>query len=133
MLGVSSGVQYNTAAGFSPCFTTVEGFSTALNSAGHVIAHLYMPWYAPEGMQLFQDSTALIAGFYTTCQMDKLINSLSGIASVEGLSTLAARGSTSLLTLGPKFMSDFSDPEVSAFQLGQSFGKLFSGLTNFTI
>lgn len=74
-----------------------------------------------------------MAGFYTTCKMDKLITSLNGLVSVEGLSTLATRGGTSLLTLGPQFLSSWNDPEQSAFQLGAAFGKLFSGLTNFTI
>jgi hypothetical protein len=50
MLGVASGIQYNSASGVSDCFTTVEGFSIALNSVGHVISHIYMPWYAPEAM-----------------------------------------------------------------------------------
>jgi len=65
--------------------------------------------------------------------MDKLITSMNGLASVEGLSTLAARGGTSLLTLGPQFMSSWKDPEASSFMVGQSFGKLFSGVTNFSI
>ena len=47
--------------------------------------------------------------------MDKLITSLNGLVSVEGLSTLAARGGTSLLTLGPQFLSSWNDPEQSAF------------------
>jgi len=65
--------------------------------------------------------------------MDKLITSMNGLASVEGLSTLAARGGTSLLTLGPKFMSTWKDPAATSFMVGQSFGKLFSGVTNFSI
>jgi hypothetical protein len=133
MLGVASGVQYNSAAGTSDCFTTVEGFSVALNSVGHIISHIYMPWYAPEAMQLFQDSTALTAGFYTTCQMDKLINNLTGLVSVEGLSTLSARGGTSLLTLGPKFLSSMKEPNSSSFMVGQSFGKLFSAISGYSI
>lgn len=133
MLGIASGVQYNPAAGVSDCFTTVEGFSVALNSVGHIISHIYMPWYAPEAMQLFQDTTALTAGFYTTCKMDKLINNLTGLVSVEGLSTLSARGGTSLLTLGPKFLNAWKDPTQTAFTRGQAFGKLFSGISGFTI
>jgi hypothetical protein len=65
--------------------------------------------------------------------MDKLINNLTGLVSVEGLSTLSARGGTSLLTLGPKFMSSLKDPNQTAFTIGQSFGKLFAGITGFTI
>ena len=115
LLGVASGIQYNPASGTSDCFTTVEGLSISLNSAGHVLSHIYLPWYAPEGMQLFQDSTALVAGLYTNCKMDKLITSLNGLVSVEGLSTLASRGGTSLLTLGPQFMSVWKDEAASSF------------------
>ncbi len=53
MLGITSGVQYNAAAGTAECFNTVEGFSMALNSVGHVLSHIYLPWYLPEGTQLF--------------------------------------------------------------------------------
>ena len=53
LLGVTSGIQYNMAAGTTECFNTVEGFSIALNSAGHVLSHIYLPWYLPEGTQLF--------------------------------------------------------------------------------
>ena len=115
LLGVASGIQYNPASGTSDCFTTVEGLSISLSTAGHVLSHIYLPWYAPEGMQLFQDSTALVAGFYTNCKMDKLITSLNGLVSVEGLSTLASRGGTSLLTLGPQFMSVWKDEAASSF------------------
>ena len=65
--------------------------------------------------------------------MDKLINNLTGLVSVEGLSTLGARGGTSLLTLGPDFLSAMKDPNMSSFMVGQSFGKLFSGISGFTI
>lgn len=133
LLGMANGIQYNAASGVSDCFTTVEGLTNSLNSAGHVISHIYLPWYAPEGIQLFQDSTALMAGFYTNCKIDKLITSLNGLASVEGMSTLASRGGTSLLTLGPQFMNTWKSPDASSFEVGRSFGKLFSAVTNFTI
>lgn len=74
-----------------------------------------------------------MAGFYTNCKMDKLITSLNGLVSVEGISTLASRGGTSLLTLGPQFLSVWKDETASSFQLGKAFGKLFSAVTNFTI
>jgi hypothetical protein len=53
LLGVAQGLSYNPAAGINSCFTTVEGGTSALNSFGHIVSHIYLPWYAPEAMQLF--------------------------------------------------------------------------------
>lgn len=84
-------------------------------------------------MQLFSDATVISASFTSNCKIDKLITSLNGLISVEGLSTFSTRGGVSLLTLGPQFWDAWTDEKGTGFTIGEKFGKLFSGITNFTI
>jgi hypothetical protein len=59
--------------------------------------------------------TALSAGVFTNCEINKLINVMTGLASVEGLSTLGARGGMSFLTLWPKVKAAVADEEGSSY------------------
>jgi hypothetical protein len=58
---------------------------------------------------------------------------MTGLISVEGLSTLTARGGTTLLTLGPKVMSTVNDATATSFMKGQAVGNLFAALTGFAV
>jgi hypothetical protein len=56
----------------------------------------YMPWYWSEIMVNLQDVTSMTSSFYVDCKLDKLMFSLSSLASTEGLIKLSARGAGSI-------------------------------------
>lgn len=48
ILGVAKGLQYNQAAGPSPCFNAVEATTVAGSNLFFILSKIYQPWYVPE-------------------------------------------------------------------------------------
>jgi len=126
--------MYQTAAkGSSSCFGSLAGNIGSFDSFGQLMTKAYMPWYWSEIMLNLQDVNANISGFYVDCKMDKLMFSLSRLASTEGLIQLSARGAGSIFQI-LNFV-EMTDPasNSSSQATGKAFGKLFGALLDFKI
>jgi hypothetical protein len=84
-------------------------------------------------MQVSQDSTALFGTITNNCQVNKFINNITTLISVEGISTLAGRAGGAFLYDFPNVSKTFKDDTASANVKGQAVGKLISTLVGFTI
>jgi hypothetical protein len=126
--------MYQTAAkGGSACFGSLSGQIGAYDSFGMLITKAYMPWYWSEVMVNFQDVNAMTSSFYVDCKMDKLLFSLSRLASTEGLIQLGARGAGSIFQI-MNFTSLISDESTAGAQtIGKAFGKLAGAILDFKI
>jgi hypothetical protein len=76
-----------------------------------------MPWYWSELMINVQDMNATGSGFFTDCKVDKLITTLTTIASIEGLIEMGARAGGSIPTY-LYLMNVFGDPEAGSMKKG---------------
>ena len=134
VIGTFQGLMYQTAAkGGSACFGSLAGQIGAYDSFGNLITKAYMPWYWSEVMVNFQDVNAMTSSFYVDCKLDKLMFSLSRLASTEGLIQLSARGAGSIFQiLNFTEMMD-SKSKASSQSIGKAFGKLTGAILDFKI
>lgn len=132
ILGVADGLMY-TPGGVNRCFAAVEGSLISLDSLGHVITHIYLPWYWSEFQIVLQDEISLQAALYTDCDVDKFFNTMTHLITWEGASELMARGVGGFFFEFQDFLSVRDDPEASSFAVGQRFGRVFGTLTDYHI
>jgi hypothetical protein len=92
MLGLTQGLQYSTSGSTSKCFDAVEGMTTGFSNLFYVLTRMYMPWYMGEAQLAMQDTIALFGSVYIECDVNKFFDSMTTLFSVEGVSSLGARG-----------------------------------------
>lgn len=134
ILGTFQGLQYSTSGGGnSACFTAIESFILALDNGFSVYTKLYLPFYWSDAQLVTQDSIALYAGAYTECDVNKFFNSMSHLASSEGISEMGARGSGAYMFQFKDYKKVMADPSSTRFQKGVAWGSLFSTIADYTI
>ena len=91
LLGIAQGLQYNPNETSSACFSAVEGMLIASDNGLSILTKVYMPWYLSEAQLIMQDSIALNAGFYVSCDVNKFLGNMTQLVSAEGISEMIAR------------------------------------------
>lgn len=133
-LGIFQGMQYSTSGGGnSACFTAIESLLLASQNAISLMPKVILPWYSSEVQLVTQDFIALNAGWYTDCEVSKFFNTMTGLASSEGLSEMGARGSGSYMFEYKSYKKLKADPNATSFQKGKSFGALFAIIVDYHI
>lgn len=133
VVGVAQGLSYNPNAGSGTCFNAVSSSVLSASNLTYVLRHIYLPFYLPELQLVLQDNIALMAGFYTDCDVNKFFDSMTTLISAEGSSSLMARAGGSYMFDFQEFKKTWADESASTFDRGASFGKLFGAVTNYHI
>jgi hypothetical protein len=116
LLGLAQGLQYSTSGGAnSACFTAIESLLISVDNASSMATKLWAPWYWSEAQLTMQDTIALNAGFYTECDVNKFFNSMSHLATAEGLSEMGARASGAFFFQYKQYKKDVAVPSASSF------------------
>ena len=89
-LGISFGLQSSQLKS-SVCYDSVDSTILLLESIYLVVRQIYLPWNLGYLAQDIQDLINMTAAIYAECQLQSLINVISGLISVEGISTIGAQ------------------------------------------
>ena len=96
LLGLAYGLQYNA---YSPtyCFMTIEETIASMRNILDLLSISYDPRVWAEILEGNSDLITYGATIYSECEIQILFNTLSGLISIEGASTLAGRMAGSLI------------------------------------
>ena len=89
-LNILTGMTYTNGAS-SKCYDAAESVIISLDTGSDVLKKIYIPAYLPELQVQIQDFIAISAAFYVDCSIDKFFNTVTHLASSEGLSELGGR------------------------------------------
>jgi len=84
-------MTYNGDATDSNCYSAAESMIVSIDSGSDILKKLWITAYWAEAQIQLQDFIAISSGLYIDCSGDKLFNTLSTIASSEGMSTAGGR------------------------------------------
>ena len=90
-LGFAYGLQYNEQKEgncYSALFLSIENIDQFLTLLG---TKLWYPWYWGTIFTVGMDLSTIQATIYANCDIQKLVNTIGGLTSSEGLSELVAR------------------------------------------
>lgn len=133
-LNVLQGMQYNTSGTNSKCYDAFESSVIALDTTSDILAKMYIPAYWAEAQVQVQDLVAVSSTVFVDCNVDKMFNTLTHLATTEGVSELSARVAGAFMFEISKCMDVYSKPdEYTTQESGQAYGKCLSILLNFTI
>lgn len=89
MLAVAEGLMFQP--GYNSCYSSIEGSLLSWDTFSVVLIHVYMPWYWSDLLVVTMDTITLSSGFYSYCDVDKLMTTCTKLVTVEGISELASR------------------------------------------
>jgi hypothetical protein len=89
-LGIAYGLQSSQLKS-GVCYDAVDSTISLLEAIYLVLRQIYLPWNLGYLAQDVQDLINMSAAIYAQCQLQTLINVVSGLLSVEGISTIGAQ------------------------------------------
>ena len=89
MLAFAEGLMFQP--GINACYSAIEGSLLSWDTFSVVLIHIYMPWYWSDLLVVMMDTITLSSGFYSSCDVDKLMTTCTKLVTVEGISELASR------------------------------------------
>ena len=138
MLGGAEGLMYHRGVA-NRCFNAIEGSLLSFESFGPVFINIYMPWYWSDLMVVIMDTVTMSADFYSSCDVDKLMTTVTKMITVEGISELAARAVGAIFFEYMDLIQAFSTDEFtgewvySDYEMGTYCGKALSVTFGWTI
>jgi hypothetical protein len=133
ILNVLQGMSYS-GGNDSKCYNASEDIVIALDTSNDLFKKIYIPAFWAEMQVQFQDSTVLLAVFTVDCSLDKLFNSLSHMATEEGVVELQSRIAGAYLfeiSAAQKVWNNKSD--YSSQERGRTYGKALAATLNYYI
>ena len=94
-----------------------------MDTIGGSLSKVYMPWYWSDLVTLSADMTALSSTFYTNCSVDKFLNTLTTVVTVNGATSLIGRGVAALNFEIADWMAANDNPFASDQDKGCALGK----------
>lgn len=134
ILNLLTGMAYNGDATNSNCYAAAESMIIATDTASDIFAKIYISAYWAEAQIQVQDSIAILSGVYIDCSLDKIFNTVSHLASSEGIAEVTGRVTGALPFQGRKCISVYQNPEnYTTKERGNSYGQCVSIILNYTI
>ena len=132
-LNILSGMTYNDSND-SSCYNAAESFIISLDTGSDIFAKMYIPAYWAEAQVQGQDLTAITSALYVDCNVDKFFNTVTHLASSEGVSELGGRIVGAWLFEIDRCRDAYSNSEsYTAQERGKAYGKCVSIFFNYTI
>jgi hypothetical protein len=132
-LNILAGMTYNGGSD-SKCYNAAESFIISLDTGSDIFKKLYIPAYWAEGQVQSQDLLAISSALYVDCNIDKFFNTVTHLASAEGVSELGGRVAGAWLFEISKCTDAYSNSELyTAQERGKAYGRCASIVFNYTI
>jgi len=134
ILNLLGGMSYNGDATNSKCYSAAESTIISVDTFSDILKKAYITAYWAEIQISTQDLISLTAGVFIDCSVDKLFNTVTNLASSEGLSTVGGRVTGALPFEIKKCTEVYKHPDAfSAKERGNAYGKCASIVLNYTI
>lgn len=126
-MGAVKGLMYHPGQSNS-CSDGFGGIFVNADTLAGIVVHLYEPWYWSDFIVTIQDLIALTSNVYSSCNMDKLLLTITRLISIEGVTAIIGRASGMIYfefkDLEDAIANPFSTDADIGFQAGRSFAAL---------
>jgi len=134
ILNTLTGMTYGDNGADSKCYNAAESFIISTDTSSDIIKKLYITAYWAEAQVTLQDFIAISSGLFVDCQLTQLFNSVSQLASSEGVSQVSGRVAGALPFEISRCIETYNDPKSFTTQeKGYRYGKCLSIILNYTI
>ena len=134
ILNLLTGMTYGDNGGDSKCYNAAESFIISTDTSSDIIKKLYITAYWAEAQVTLQDFIAISSGLFVDCQLTQLFNTVSQIASSEGVSQVMGRVTGAIPFEMSRCIEVYNAPDTFSTQVkGYRYGKCVSIILNYTI
>ena len=134
ILNLLTGMTYGDNGGDSKCYNAAESFIISTDTSSDIIKKLYITAYWAEAQVTLQDFIAISSGLFVDCQLTQLFNTVSHLASSEGVSQVGGRVAGALPFEMSRCIETYNDPDsFNTQEKGYRYGKCLSIILNYTI
>ena len=134
ILNLLTGMTYGDNGADSKCYNAAESFIISTDTSSDIIKKLYITAYWAEAQVNLQDFIAISSGLFVDCQLTQLFNTVSHLASSEGVSQVMGRVTGAIPFEMKRCIEVYNDPKsFSTQEKGYRYGKCTSIILNYTI